>query len=213
MKFELIILAITAFFIFNIYSDGKYTKMIFKYKKYYQMIFFAFLGITFYLLVKKNPLRCKSLLLHANNAVKYMPIDKTSMDMLSPILDFTSSKSDDSNGYSEKSFMEHFNDMTNTDDNADGGSLFSPQNKHQQNAEKRLLQSGSKTTKRSVSETKKKYVASMQNWKCGDCQKQLNAWFEVDHKVRLEYGGGNEVENLLALCRECHGKKTAHENM
>ena len=53
----------------------------------------------------------------------------------------------------------------------------------------------------------------MQNWKCGDCQKQLNAWFEVDHKVRLEYGGGNEVENLLALCRECHGKKTAMDRL
>ena len=28
-----------------------------------------------------------------------------------------------------------------------------------------------------------------------------------------EYGGGNEVDNLIALCRNCHGKKTASENM
>lgn len=67
--------------------------------------------------------------------------------------------------------------------------------------------------KRSVSETKKKYVASQQDWKCGECRKTLNAWFEVDHKRRLEYGGSNEVDNLVALCRECHGKKTAFENM
>jgi 5-methylcytosine-specific restriction endonuclease McrA len=83
----------------------------------------------------------------------------------------------------------------------------------EQQANRRMLQSGKNATKRSVSETKKKYVASMQDWKCGECGDRLNAWFEVDHKVRLEYGGGNDVQNLVALCRECHGKKTAMENM
>jgi hypothetical protein len=78
---------------------------------------------------------------------------------------------------------------------------------------KKMMNSGKGATKRSVSETKKKYVASSQDWKCGGCGKKLNAWFEVDHKVRLEYGGGNEVDNLVALCRECHGEKTAMENM
>jgi hypothetical protein len=78
---------------------------------------------------------------------------------------------------------------------------------------KRLMSSGKGATKRSVSETKKKYVAASQDWKCGGCGQKLNAWFEVDHKVRLEYGGGNEVSNLVALCRECHGEKTAMENM
>jgi hypothetical protein len=77
----------------------------------------------------------------------------------------------------------------------------------------KIMNSGKGATKRSVSETKKKYVASSQDWKCGGCGKKLNAWFEVDHKVRLEYGGGNEVDNLVALCRECHGEKTAMENM
>ena len=68
-------------------------------------------------------------------------------------------------------------------------------------------------TKRSVSETKKKFVAARQGWKCGDCQDQLNAWFEVDHKIRLEHGGSNHVDNLVALCRDCHGKKTTIENL
>jgi 5-methylcytosine-specific restriction endonuclease McrA len=72
---------------------------------------------------------------------------------------------------------------------------------------------GDKRTKRSVSETKKKFVASRQGWKCGECQDQLNAWFEVDHKIRLEHGGSNHVDNLVALCRECHGKKTTIENL
>jgi 5-methylcytosine-specific restriction endonuclease McrA len=79
--------------------------------------------------------------------------------------------------------------------------------------ETRMLHSGKKTTKRSVSETKKKFVASRQNWCCGDCQQQLSAWFEVDHKIRLEHGGSNHIDNLVALCRECHGKKTAMENL
>jgi 5-methylcytosine-specific restriction endonuclease McrA len=70
-----------------------------------------------------------------------------------------------------------------------------------------------KATKRSVSETKKKFVAASQNWHCGKCARQLPAWFEVDHKVRLEYGGSNQVDNLVALCRDCHGEKTALENL
>ena len=69
------------------------------------------------------------------------------------------------------------------------------------------------TNKRCVSETKKKYVASNQNWKCGHCNNQLEAWYEIDHKIRLEHGGDNHINNLVALCRNCHGKKTAIENM
>jgi 5-methylcytosine-specific restriction endonuclease McrA len=56
-------------------------------------------------------------------------------------------------------------------------------------------------------------VAARQGWKCGDCQLQLNAWFEVDHKIRLEHGGSNHIDNLVALCRDCHGKKTTIENL
>lgn len=193
MKLELLIFGITAFLAYNTYYDGKYTKMIIKNKKYLQIAFFVFLGIVFYLMVKRNPARCKSLLLHANNVVKYMPIDKSSMDMLSPLIDFTTTSSN-------SSFM---GDLHN--ENAPNAGTM--------NAEKRILQSGGKTTKRSVSETKKKYVASQQGWKCGDCKQELNAWFEVDHIKRLEYGGTNEVANLVALCRDCHGKKTAMENM
>ena len=98
--------------------------------------------------------------------------------------------------------MESFNDME--------PSQISQMNN---NGEKRMLNSGKNGTKRSVSETKKKYVAANQDWKCGHCKSQLDHTFEVDHKIRLEYGGGNDVQNLIALCRNCHGKKTASENM
>jgi hypothetical protein len=194
MRLEIFILGITAFFIYNAYHDGKYTKMLFVFKKYYKMIFYALLGVGIYILLKRNPSQGRNMLLYANNIVKFMPIDKTSMDMLSPVFDFTNNNNNEDNN---TGFMGSLNNML-------------PQNS---NSERRLLGSGKAGTKRSVSETKKKYVASQQNWKCGDCGEQLNAWFEVDHKVRLEHGGGNDVQNLVALCRECHGKKTAMENM
>ena len=75
---------------------------------------------------------------------------------------------------------------------------------------KRMMQSGKNNkTKRCVSETKKKYVASNQDWKCNKCGCKLSASFEVDHKVDLQFGGSNHVDNLEALCRNCHGEKTA----
>ena len=72
---------------------------------------------------------------------------------------------------------------------------------------------GGGTTKRSVSETKKKYVAANQSWSCKDCNQQLEATFEVNHIVPLEDGGSNHINNLEALCRNCHGKKTMIRNL
>jgi hypothetical protein len=78
--------------------------------------------------------------------------------------------------------------------------------------EQRIMTSGTESTSRSVSGSKKKWVAANQGWKCNGCKEQLDAWYEVDHKIRLADGGSNEVNNLVALCRNCHGKKTLIEN-
>ena len=198
MRFEFIIIIITAFIMYNIYTDGKYTKWYLLWKKEIQMGIVAMVGVSIYLLFKRSPDQCKKMLLHANNVVKYMPIDKSTMGMISPILDFTSSN--------KIPFMGNLNLSNHPGQHYDTSILQQQQQQQQQ-------QHLPKATKRSVSETKKKYVASIQNWKCGECQQQLNAWFEVDHRVRLEYGGSNETSNLVALCRECHGQKTAMENM
>ena len=200
MRIELIIIAITAFVMYNIYNDGKYSKWYLIWKKEIQMGIVGLVGLSLYLVVKRNPSQCKHILHHANNVVKYMPIDKSSLSIISPILDFTNS--------SAAPFLDEMNRGMSNNGMGSGSMNYSgiPNGSPQP-------PNGVKATKRSVSETKKKYVASMQNWKCGECSKQLNAWFEVDHKVRLEYGGSNEVSNLVALCRECHGKKTAMENM
>lgn len=191
MRLEIFILGLTAFFVYNAYTDGKYTKMLMSFKKYYKMIFYAILGIGIYYILKRNPTKGKDMLLYANNYVKYLPIDRNSMDVLSPIIDFT--------GTTESSFMESFNDI--------------PPQMSGFCSEQKIISSGRNGTKRSVSETKKKYVAASQDWKCGHCHNQLDHTFEIDHKIRLEYGGGNDVQNLIALCRNCHGKKTASENM
>jgi hypothetical protein len=192
MRLEIFVLGLTAFFVYNAYADGKYTKMLLSFKKYYRMIFYVLLGVGIYLMLKRNPSQGRNMLLYANNVVKFMPIDRSSLDMLSPIIDFTSKNETD-----EEGFMESFNGISSPG--------FC--------GERRITSSGKNGTKRSVSETKKKYVASNQNWKCGNCKSQLDHTFEIDHKVRLEYGGGNDVQNLIALCRNCHGRKTADENM
>jgi hypothetical protein len=193
MRLEIFVLGLTAFFVYNAYNDGKYTKMLFTFKKYYKMIFYACLGVGIYVLLKKKPNQGRNMLLYANNMVKFLPIDRESMDMLSPIMDFTSNPDEEGVG----SFMESVNGVDSSKYNMD----------------RRMQNSGKNGTKRSVSETKKKYVASQQDWKCGHCKSQLDHTFEIDHRLRLEYGGGNDVQNLVALCRNCHGKKTASENM
>ena len=191
MRLEIFVLGLTAFFIYNTYQDGKYTKMLMSFKKYYKMIFYGLLGVGIYYMLKRNPSKGRDMLLYANNYVKYLPIDKSSMDMLSPIIDFTDTP--------ETSFMEKLNGI-----NPDRQGICS---------EQKILTSGKNGSKRSVSETKKKYIAANQDWKCGSCNSQLDHTFEIDHKIRLEYGGGNDVQNLIALCRNCHGRKTADENM
>lgn len=184
MKFELLIFGITLFLVLNTYYDGKYVVMLKGWKKYYEMGMYAFLGLSLYLFIKKDPMHSRKLLSHAQGMIKYMPIDKDAADMLTPFLDLTS-----------KNLQPDYNSFNSED-----------------SATKRILKSGN-TSKRSVSETKKKFVASRQNWHCNDCREQLPAWFEVDHVTRLDRGGTNNVDNLVALCRNCHGKKTAMENL
>lgn len=198
MRIEIILFLITAFLVANVYTDGKYYKLLLSWKKYYQMAGIVLGAFVLYWLLKKNPKRAGDMIRTSNEYLKYLPIDHNTSSFISPILDFTAKQS-----YATENPQ---NPVLN---------LVSPGPTY---AEKRILQSGGVTpavqkTKRSVSETKKKFVASKQNWKCGDCGEQLSAWFEVDHKVRLEYGGSNHIDNLVALCRECHGKKTTIENL
>ena len=97
MRIELWILLATAFFVYDTYHEGKYLKMLMSYKKYYTMLFYAVVGIGIVLLMKRSPSNCKQLLSNANNLVKYMPIDKSSMALFSPIFDLTNNLSHSNN--------------------------------------------------------------------------------------------------------------------
>lgn len=207
MRFEIILILITLLLVANVYTDGWIIKKLVSFRKYYQMGGIVLGAIFVYWLFKKNPKSATQMLGTANEYIKYMPIDNQTAGFISPILDFTTKQ----NFFGDSEFL-----------NSNRAHMVSMESNSPY--EKKILSSGGGRAtadatatgiriKRSVSETKKKFVASRQNWKCGDCHQQLNAWFEVDHKMRLEHGGSNHVDNLLALCRECHGKKTTIENL
>jgi hypothetical protein len=69
------------------------------------------------------------------------------------------------------------------------------------------------TSTRNVSNLTKKIIASNQGWHCGHCHTQLDFTYEIDHIIPLFRGGSNETRNLIALCRNCHGKKTIMERI
>ena len=213
-KFEFIIFIITAALVLNTYHDGKYFKMVetANARKYIKMATFGFFGLSMYLFLKKNPANSQTIMHHANELIKYMPISRESADMLTPLFDMTNKRAFFRGGNNEN------------EDEAEDWSSSNTNKRQQYNINKMMTSggtsatngsgsgSGMKATKRSVSESKKKFVAAQQSWRCGDCKRQLPSWFEVDHRIRLENGGSNAVDNLVALCRDCHGKKTAFEN-
>lgn len=178
MNYSYIILIATGLLMYNIYTDNQFFKKMKQRIKYIKMLGIGFIGFSFYLFIKKHPNDSKSWALHASNLIKYAPIDKNSKDFISPILDLSK--------------HSHLQSSTNPNSNTNNKSLFFNNTNH----------------KRSVSESRKKYVASMQNWTCKDCQNTLDATYEVNHIIELQDGGSNEISNLEALCRNCHGKKT-----
>ena len=208
MRWELVLFILAGLLMANIYYEGRLIKKLWTWKKYYQMAGIFFGACVLYWLFKKDPRKASSIISQSNEYLKYLPVDRDTSNFISPILDFTS----------RQQMSENLAPMGDT---ASGNSysmlnMFKPRDPMDPPTDyqkRKLMNSGKRATKRSVSETKKKFVASKQNWRCGDCGEQLSAWYEVDHKMRLEYGGSNQIDNLVALCRECHGRKTTIENL
>jgi len=202
MSIEFWGLIILGLIITDIYYENKYSKMIYSYKKYYKIVGVIVGGLFIYYILKKQPKEnIKNLLASGNNFLKIVPIDKSTSNILSPILDITHNQF---SKFSKDAFMNYSSDTPTTTtiqqeqqiiniQKNGGGGIGLQQNIH----------------KRSVSETKKRYVASNQNWKCGECLKSLDHTYEVDHIIALKDGGTNGVNNLKALCPHCHRKKTA----
>lgn len=73
------------------------------------------------------------------------------------------------------------------------------------------VMNGEYHAKRNVNGYRKRLLAANQFWKCGHCRNLLDPAFEVDHIIALSEGGTNNDDNLICLCRNCHGKKTFTE--
>ena len=74
------------------------------------------------------------MLANANNVIKYMPIDRSSLDMLSPIIDFTGGSGDDEG--QPGSFITNIMGM------GMGMGMGSNNARAQASSEQRILQSG-----------------------------------------------------------------------
>ena len=207
MGIGLVIFGITLFLVINLYNDGKYIAIIRTWKKYFQIGGIILIAFGIYIFIKKRPRESHDILSQANSLLRYVPLDKDSSDVLSPLLELGSKALYRKN----QSYNE-----------GDASSLAAQSIQHKSqvggmrfNSDEPGAVGSGKThtgaTKRSVSETKKKFVAARQSWKCKHCRNMLPAWYEVDHVIRLQNGGSNHVDNLVALCRDCHGKKTAME--
>jgi len=193
MKLEIIVFGITGFLLYNTYYDGTLVKKLKDYKKHYQLVLIGFVGLSLYIFLKRNPHNSPEMIKVARNFIKYMPIDRTTASMINPVFDFTMGNQRIQNG---------------------GGSMNSDMiNQRMMNSGKNLNDSSGTKIKRSVSEPKKKFVASRQQWKCKDCKNLLDATYEIDHVIELQHGGSNEVDNLVALCRNCHGNKTLQSHL
>jgi len=66
-------------------------------------------------------------------------------------------------------------------------------------------------SKRKLTESIKKIIASEQEWKCGNCRQILPSSYQVDHKIPFSICENDEKENLVALCPNCHSLKTQPE--
>jgi 5-methylcytosine-specific restriction endonuclease McrA len=199
MRIEILLFIIASLIIANIYTDGKHLKTLMNYKKYYQMGGVAIGAFFLYWLIKKNPASTKELILSSNEYIKYLPVDKNVTSFIEPLIDFTA-----------KQTMQ---DVYTTDNYPSNPPIISMGGG---GGNKMGGGGGIKETnkfKRSVSESKKKYIASKQAWKCKECNTVLPATYEVDHIVRLQHGGSNEIDNLQALCPSCHRNKTMMETL
>ena len=75
MRIELILIVVAGFVIANIYTDGKYWKLLLSWKKYYQMAGVAFGAFVLYWLIKKNPKKANDMIATSNEYLKYLPMD------------------------------------------------------------------------------------------------------------------------------------------
>ena len=48
-------------------------------------------------------------------------------------------------------------------------------------------------------------------WSVFICHIDISEVFQLDHTIALQFCGTNHEDNLMALCCECHAKKSMYE--
>jgi len=55
-------------------------------------------------------------------------------------------------------------------------------------------------------------IRNKQENKCKQCTHELTPYFHLDHEVAMRFGGNHDIDNLQALCAECHTRKSTLES-
>jgi predicted restriction endonuclease len=70
----------------------------------------------------------------------------------------------------------------------------------------------SRDKRKKISKDMRQHIVNKQENTCGICKLVLTPYFEMDHIIGLQFGGTDDEANLMALCRDCHAKKSITEN-
>jgi len=70
----------------------------------------------------------------------------------------------------------------------------------------------SRDKRKKISKDMRQHIVNKQENACGICKLVLTPYFEMDHIIGLQFGGTDDEANLMALCRDCHAKKSITEN-
>ena len=199
----ILILVPIVIIILNVIPQNKTFKFI---SKFYYYSKFIVLLIPFILIYLKPEIKDK--LLKVFKDIDNQPVHMNMNDMMSSYFDTK-----------KNNYQRNYSYPQNNQMNYNQGNNSYPQNNFQMNNRmnminrKNIIPNNNTNHKRSVSESKKKYIASNQKWKCSHCNQILDNTYEVDHIIPLYKGGSNELNNLEALCRNCHGKKTFKDKL
>ena len=183
MRISTVLFGAAAFAIANVYYDNKLISTALANKKYLQMAAIAVSASIIYYLITHMPAYANKIITSTHECLKYIPV-YSSISKASGMDSRINSAPIPSKTLNSSYFPN----------SGSGGEKVA-------------------IAKRSVSETKKKFVASSQAWHCGNCKQLLNHTFEIDHRIALINGGTNDTENLVALCPLCHREKTARDIM
>ena len=70
----------------------------------------------------------------------------------------------------------------------------------------------SRDKRKKINKDVRQQILMKQENACGECKNALTPYFEIDHIIGLQFGGTDDESNLMALCRECHARKSTKEN-